>query len=417
MEKQRGPDRKPAAAILALAAVVFSIYTLYFGKDTLPNAPTHVSAEAGDLQAAVSFSKPAGKVESYTVTSYPDGKTATGTSSPILVTGLTNGTEYVFTVVAVNKTGSSPASVESAGVTPMTTPGIPTNLTANTGFDETELIWEAPKSDGGSAVIGYEVSQNGGADYTPALSNTGHTFTGLESGTAYDFCVRALNDAGAGEPASIGATPGSISIPRIVGEKFTDSTGFEWRVLAIADDKALIITEHVHAMNTKYHSEDGFRPFQTAEISQTLNLWYDNDKFVSTELKARALSYAFQLEDGTPGGNGVENQASTWQSNRATTNQRQARTIPGTTTGGDKAFVLSVSELNQYFEDNVAVRAALRVSESGVPGKPAYWWLRSPSTHFEYTQWLVGPDGYVFYDPATHATGHLGLRPALWVLI
>ena len=38
----------------------------------------------------------------YKVTSLPGGITATGTSSPITITGLTNGTPYTFTVQAAN---------------------------------------------------------------------------------------------------------------------------------------------------------------------------------------------------------------------------------------------------------------------------------------------------------------------------
>lgn len=219
----------------------------------------------------------------------------------------------------------------------------------------------------------------------------------------------------AGSSSSAQATQTRIEIPTTVGETFVDSTGFEWRVLAVENGKALIIAEHVQCVNTRYNSVDGFLPFQNAEISESLNTWYANDAFVSPELKAVAVPYAFQLNDGTVGGNGVENQAEVWESTPATTNQQQARTIPAEPGEGNKAFVLSISEMNEYFENTITARVAMRVSETGVIGEAAYWWLRSPSTHSEYTQWLVGPDGYFYYDPATHFTRHLGLRPAMWV--
>jgi uncharacterized protein (TIGR02145 family) len=58
-------------------------------------------------------------ITGYTVTSNPGGITATGATSPINVTGLTNGTAYTFTVVATNAVGNSVASSASTAVTPV----------------------------------------------------------------------------------------------------------------------------------------------------------------------------------------------------------------------------------------------------------------------------------------------------------
>ncbi|WP_229706755.1 hypothetical protein, partial [Shewanella inventionis] len=49
----------------------------------------------------------------------PDGLTATGTSSPLTVTGLTNGTAYTFSVTATNSAGNSSSSSASNSVTPI----------------------------------------------------------------------------------------------------------------------------------------------------------------------------------------------------------------------------------------------------------------------------------------------------------
>ena len=57
-------------------------------------------------------------ITSYTVTSSPGNHTAGSYGSPIIVTGLTNGQAYTFTVTATNNAGTSAASTASGAVTP-----------------------------------------------------------------------------------------------------------------------------------------------------------------------------------------------------------------------------------------------------------------------------------------------------------
>jgi hypothetical protein len=71
----------------------------------------------------VTFTPPAtdggSAITSYTVTVSPGGRTVTGTGSPIVVRGLTNGAPYTFKVTATNGVGSGPASAASNAVTPL----------------------------------------------------------------------------------------------------------------------------------------------------------------------------------------------------------------------------------------------------------------------------------------------------------
>ncbi len=89
----------------------------------VPGAPTIGTATAVDTQASVAFTAPANTggtaITSYTVTVSPaDVAPVNGAGSPIVVTGLTNGQAYTFTVTADNSAGTGPASAASNSVTP-----------------------------------------------------------------------------------------------------------------------------------------------------------------------------------------------------------------------------------------------------------------------------------------------------------
>ncbi|RYZ89170.1 MAG: hypothetical protein EOO68_25730, partial [Moraxellaceae bacterium] len=111
-------DQSGNGSYLAAAQVTRS-FTVNGG---LPGAPIIGAASVTSGTASVSFNAPASTgglaVTSYTVTATPGGATATGTSSPVSVTGLTNGTAYTFTVRAVNAAGAGAPSAASNSVTP-----------------------------------------------------------------------------------------------------------------------------------------------------------------------------------------------------------------------------------------------------------------------------------------------------------
>ena len=99
----------------------------FSGGGKYADSPTSVSASAGNGQATVSFTLPAydGKGNAtYVVTASPGGATGSGASSPITVSGLSNGTAYTFTVTTVTGYGVSKTSSASNSVTPVA-PGPP----------------------------------------------------------------------------------------------------------------------------------------------------------------------------------------------------------------------------------------------------------------------------------------------------
>lgn len=173
----------------------------------LPAAPTNVVATIGDASASVAFtagSSNGSPITNYTVTASPGGATASGESSPITVTGLTNGTAYTFTVVATSAIGSSVASSASAGVTPLPpAPGVITKFAVKPASSSTVVSWEAPTT--GGPVDSYIIQRRStfGAPSTwtdvvtlPATTLT-HTVTGLQNSTMglwdHHFRVKAVN--------------------------------------------------------------------------------------------------------------------------------------------------------------------------------------------------------------------------------
>jgi len=145
----------------------------------VPGAPTIGTATGGNAQASVAFTAPAdtgypATINQYTVTSSPGSITASGSASPIIVTGLTNGTEYTFTVTATNDTGTGPASAASNAVTPILSGEI-YNWGINTSGElgQNDLI----------------------ARSSPVQVGALTTWTSITGGLAFNFAVKSDNTA------------------------------------------------------------------------------------------------------------------------------------------------------------------------------------------------------------------------------
>jgi len=195
---------------------------------TTPGQPTAVSGTFGDTQVALTWSAPSGNGGStitnynvqYSANSGGSWTTFTRSASSALaatVTGLTNGTGYIFRVAAVNAVGAGTYSSASTSVTPMRTASAPTNPTGTAGNEQVTIAWDPPYN-GGSTVTDYSVqySSNSGATWSTAAltgsTSTSYTVTGLRNGSGYIFRVAAVNAVGVGTYSA----PSTSSTPRTV---------------------------------------------------------------------------------------------------------------------------------------------------------------------------------------------------------
>ena len=194
---------------------------------SVPGAPAITSVTPGDGQATIGFNPPTNDGGA-TVTNYVatcGSATAGGPTSPIIVSGLSNGTTYSCTVAAVNSAGTG-AQSSAVIVTPIaaaSVPGTPTITSAVPGNAQATISFTTP-ADGGSAITSYRVNCTpGGVVVTGNAPQI--TVSGLANGTAYSCTVTAINAVGPGTasaPANV--TPRTVPGAPIIGTATAGNT-------------------------------------------------------------------------------------------------------------------------------------------------------------------------------------------------
>jgi hypothetical protein len=173
-----------------------------------PGTPTIGTAAPADGSAIVTFAPPttdAGPITAFRATcrSSDGGVSGSGSgpSSPIVVSGLTNGRRYTCTAAARNTTGVGPESAATNAIL-VGLPTAPTGVHAIGAVTRATVVWTAPASDGGSPIERYVVTAYRGsvAEATRVFAPTAPTavITGLSNGVLYSFRVAAVNTHGAG---------------------------------------------------------------------------------------------------------------------------------------------------------------------------------------------------------------------------
>lgn len=192
----------------------------------VPDAPTAVTAEAKpDGTVVVSWPEANGQglaIDRYTVTavseggSAPVGEAKEGATSLTIADGdLQYGTQYAFTVVSVNERGAgSKASPISPSVVPFTAPGRPETVDAATAGDAAgtiQVTWSIP-ADNGRPITKYVITASGRTTEITDGS-TAATLNGFGEGETVTVEVKAVNEAGEGQPNS--ATARTVAKPTI----------------------------------------------------------------------------------------------------------------------------------------------------------------------------------------------------------
>ena len=191
---------------------------------TVPGAPTIGKATAGNAQASVAFTAPASNggsaITAYTASCTGAGVTQTGTgkSSPIVVSGLRNGSLYSCKVQARNAMGSGAVS-GAVTVMPATVPGMPTIGKATAGNAQVSVAFTAPASNGGSAITAYTASCIGaGVTQTGTGKSSPIVVSGLSNGLIYSCKVQARNAMGSG------AASGAALVTPVAGTSTSGGT-------------------------------------------------------------------------------------------------------------------------------------------------------------------------------------------------
>ena len=108
---------------------------------TAPSEPVNVTATPGDARVTVRWGTPAtdggSAITSYTATASPGGATCVTSTNACVVTGLSNGISYTFSVVARNAIGVSPSSVSTDPVAPVSSAMAPV-IAQSWGLDRTD---------------------------------------------------------------------------------------------------------------------------------------------------------------------------------------------------------------------------------------------------------------------------------------
>ena len=221
----------------SLMVAVAAVCWLPFGAaaDALhgqaPSAPTNLRATVlSSTSIELTWTESTSTVTGYRIQASADRSTGwitihtTGETNSFTVDNLDPGTTRFYRVYAIN---GEERSVGYSNVVRGTTrgstgtAGAPRNLTATAASPSViNLDWDAPASDGGSAITGYDVQVSADNAFTSSQTvtltgdQTSYRHTGLTAGVTRHYRVRARNASGSGPwTSSVSATTSAGTPP------------------------------------------------------------------------------------------------------------------------------------------------------------------------------------------------------------
>lgn len=252
--------------------------------------PSVPAGEPGDREVSVSWDQPysANPIIGYRVrysvdngaTWTPYGSDFQGDVAPreLTVSGLTNGTEYKFQVVALTGTNTLTSGVYSSategswsGSSIGVIPGAPTAPTIDSiasGNQKLTVAFTAPAFSGGFAITNYEYSTDDGATWTAAGSvSSPLVIAGLNNGGPYQVKLRALNsnNTGIASSATSGTPAATVPGPPSIAGISPTSQSLSVVFSAPGDDGGSSITNY-------QYSTDGtnYRALSPAQVTSPI---------------------------------------------------------------------------------------------------------------------------------------------------
>jgi len=203
----------------------------------VPSAPANVVAVTTGSNMRISFDSPADNggsaITSYVITSSPAGATCTvgANATTYICTGLTAGTNYTYTVKAVNSKGQSSASLASTAVTAVAAPSAPQSvsavITAGTTTLSATVSFNPPSTDNGSPIASYRVTASPGGATCTVTAPTTYCDIPVLPDRVYTFTVTATNAVGTSVSSSASLETKAVNgiAPTLVVDPIPAPTG------------------------------------------------------------------------------------------------------------------------------------------------------------------------------------------------